>query len=155
MSFIRCLSNPEGLYVWSDVDGTVHIHYGGRKRPKPPLSKGDDMCVPYRDFMRACQKWDGWEDDVRVNGFRIKEEHVYLKTGKPVPNMDRWKKVSAYCDHMKKNPAEFLIRVSYKGNFVYLWRVTWQYVVSNAVRRIELRKKLRSGKRAKSSTKRR
>lgn len=154
MSFIRCLSNPEGLYVWSDVDGTVHIHYGGRKKPKPPLSKGDDMRVPYRTFMRVCKKWDGWEDDVRVNGFRVKEEHVFLKTGKPVPS-DLYANVTAYAKHMDKHPAEYLIRVSYKGNFVYLWRVTWQYVVSNAVRRIELRKKRRSGKRARSSTKRR
>ena len=25
MSYIRCLSNPERLYIWGDVDGTCHI----------------------------------------------------------------------------------------------------------------------------------
>lgn len=34
---------------------------------------------------------------------------------------------------------DYLIRVAYKGEFVYLWRVTWESVVWNVTDRIDRR----------------
>lgn len=138
MSYIRCLSNPERLYAWHDVDGTVHIHYGGPYMVKPPLSKGEEMRVPLRTFMHAIKHWDdtgNWEDRTSIRGFTIEEVHIYLKTGKPVPNFKNNKDAIRYLKDSKKHPSEYKIRVSYKGNFIHLWRVTWQYVVNNVMER--------------------
>ena len=157
MSYIRCLSNPERLYAWHDIDGTVHLHYGGNKAVKPPLSKGEEMRVPYKTFIRAVQNWDahgGFEGRTSYRGFTIEEIHVYLKTGK-LFDPERWKSASKYIDHSAKNPNEFLIRVSYKGNFIHLWGVTWQYVVNNVMERRRIRARKRRAKRSKRSTKRR
>jgi hypothetical protein len=136
MSYIRCLSNPEGLYVWHDVDGTVHLHYGGRKKPKSPLSKGTEMRVPYRTFVRAVERWEAsGEDRTSVHGFEIEELHVYLKTGKRVPDFKSNEDAIRYLKDARKNPSEYKIRVSYGGSFIHLWSVTWQYVVNNVMER--------------------
>lgn len=127
MSFIRCLSNPERLYVWHDVDGTVHIHYGGKGAPKPPFSKGELMCVPWKTFLKAAEQWD-WNEECRYRGFVVEEVYVFMDTGKKVP--------SSY-DVITAKPrrkTEYLIRVSYKGNFVFLWKVTWAYVMESCLR---------------------
>jgi hypothetical protein len=77
MSYIRSLSNPEGLYIWHDVDGTVHILHS----VPPPLSSKwprvhgvravgkklvqtrrmvdfpPEIIVPYRAFRDTCSRW--------------------------------------------------------------------------------------------------
>lgn len=145
MSYIRSTSNPERLYVWADVDGTVHLHYGGPYRVKPPLSKGEELRVPYKTFVRAVRHWDeSGRYKTDINGFKIEEIHVYLKTGKRVPEFKNNKDAIRYLDEVKKKPSEYKIRVSYRGNFIHLWSVTWQYVVNNVMERETKRHRLRN-----------
>jgi hypothetical protein len=130
MSLIRCLSNPEALYIWGDADGFYSLVHC----VKPPLaSKWPKDCtpmirIPVGVFEKACLEWKdggGWVDEkIEVDGFIIEMVHVVRKTGKKPPKLT--------LKNMFKGPhGDFLIRLSYKRQFVHLWDVTWTYVVNN------------------------
>ena len=138
MSYIRCLSNPEGLYIYGGADG-VWINHNVR----PPLAskKADDGCsphfiVPQRDFDQVGLKWDkGWAHDERVRSGKLvaQEVHVYLDTGRPVER-DWHKRIFRETNKVtERRPSAFFIKLSYGRRFVMLWRVTWQYVVRSIV----------------------
>jgi hypothetical protein len=133
MSYIRCISNPEGLYIWHDFDGDVKITWSN---VKPPLSYNVKdkkwpipmMSVPVRVFQSACKKWDEHPyNAVNVKGFTVEEIHVNVKTGKRI-------KEKEFIKIINKVKSEFLVRIAYKKKFVYLWPVTWDYVVNSALR---------------------
>lgn len=131
MSYIRCLSNPEALYIWGDCQGYVNISHC----VKPPLSSGRQFRIPTKDFHRVGKKWSEWCDEekgIRLGHLRIQEIHVYRDTGKPVG--PEWMKNFL---KKKKREADFLVKVSYKRDFVFLWKVTWKYVVDSIVDHIE------------------
>ena len=131
MSYIRCLSNPESLYIWGDTadnSGFANICH----RVKPPLSSkwpknGNSplIMVPLKAFEEATRKWRGSYDGsaVEVDGFKVETVNVFTATGKRVPKKN---------DFLKdRRRREWLVRLSYKGQFVHLWDVTWSYVVNN------------------------
>lgn len=150
MSYIRCLSNPEGLYIWGQSDGAVVITHSvqpplsskwprrriyravgkGPKNRMVPTRKFYDATpaikVPIRVFHHVCRKWTAsFEDRVSYRGLTVEEVHVYLDTGKPVPNQTLLQSV---WDMDRGRRDAFLIRLSYKGQFFHMWRVTWEYV---------------------------
>lgn len=127
MSYIRCLSNPEGLYVHEDMDSYIHISW----IVKPPLSSGkeDVMLIPYKAFYGGIRKWDRTGRCKNFKGFSIKERYIYLKTGKPVSKQDF---IKSFEDKKHKG---YRVRLSYQNKFVYLWSVTWEYIVQNSVNR--------------------
>lgn len=140
MSLIRSLSNPESLYIWGDANGYNLCH-----RVKPPLSSkwppdGNTprIQIPVKVFERACLKWKdagGWLDDrVEIQGFVVEMVHVNIKTGRKSPKL-------TLKNMLKELPTEFLIRLSYKRQFVHLWDVTWTYVVNNVEARKPRRKR--------------
>jgi hypothetical protein len=64
MSYIRCLSNPEGLYIWGDVDGNTYV------------SKGADplLSIPNGLWKKFLKKWHRhYENDVELEGLKIRE----------------------------------------------------------------------------------
>lgn len=131
MSYIRCLSNPEALYIYGDCSGYVNISHG----VKPPLSSGRDFRIPNRDFHRVGKKWADWCDEesgIKSGHLKVQEINVYRDTGKPVGR--EWRKNYF---HKKQRPTDFLVRISYKRDFVFLWRVTWEYVVHSIVDHIK------------------
>lgn len=125
MSYIRCLSNPEALYIWGDADGFANICHN----VKPPLSSpwpkdGNTPLfqVPIKAFEKAALRWYGsGKDDVTIDGFRVQMVSVFVKTGMRVP-----KNLDILTDRRRH---ELLVRISYKRHFVHLWDVTWAYVV--------------------------
>lgn len=130
MSYIRCLSNPDGLYAFINVEGFAEISWG----PKPPFAcrdfqkTGKPMRVPVRVFENVARKWaDGWQDRVSFKGFTAEEIHIYEKTGKVMPG-DLKKYLSEFKRGVK---TRFVVKLSYKRDWVYLWRVTWEYVARN------------------------
>jgi len=54
----------------------------------------------------------------------VAEKWVYPESGQEIPEPVLKKEIR------KEIPA-LLIKVSYKTHFVYLWEVTWEYVVHN------------------------
>jgi len=141
MSYIRCLSNPEGLYIWAQSDGRTCITHNVRA----PLSSVEkpkglvNIIVPTTAFDRACILWDEGNEPASCRGVRVEEVHVLTKTGKPVPEnfFDFGIGSGKLAARMKKNPVELLIKLSYKKEFVFMWRVTWEYIVRHAVLQAE------------------
>ena len=140
MSYIRSGSNPEGLYIVGCTPKSIEIMHSVR----PPLSSkwpagGPSIVVPSRAFHATCRIWaDGYEPDKGTShdGLHVQEIHVFLHNGKPVPA--NW---GAQAAAASSGAAAFLVRLSYGKQFVFMWRVTWMYIVHNATSRPKPRKK--------------
>jgi hypothetical protein len=136
MSYIRCLSNPERLYIWGDRDGRVTFSHG----VKPPLAlssrDSNGFQVPESAFKEVCRKWAEGSEHATTKGFRAKLVHVLLETGKPTP--------PHFNPFRDERRAEFLVRVSYKRKFVHLWLVTWMHVVHNVMSRSPAHRRTKS-----------
>jgi hypothetical protein len=136
VSYIRCLSNPEALYIWGDVEGFANICHN----VKPPLARPSEdgnpslFKIPTKTFEAVALKWAReFEEDVEIDGFRVREVTVFTATGRIVPA-----KFDVLRDRRK---TEWLIKLSYKRHFVHLWRVTWEAVVRSVEDHQPVRKK--------------
>jgi len=135
--YIRAISNPEGLCVMDAADDTVRLlHYGvkaalasRRKNQNPSV-----INVPRRLFFQACRDWARPVGTQRIKDgeLRIEEVFVFLDTGKRVPVPKRGE------PDVAGRPKAFLIRFSYRGEYVHLWRVTWEHVVHAVLRKDEM-----------------
>lgn len=127
MSYIRAGSNPEGLYIFGNGNHQVEI-LGGlpiSKLPGPHMA----VIVPRSSFHHVAKRWR--EDDcvpARHKGLSVDEVQVFLKTGKRVPKKMPLKK-------WIKEPIAFLICLSWKKWKIFMWRVTWEYIVDGIIRR--------------------
>lgn len=135
MSYIRCLSNPEGLYIYSSSEG-VMVHHCLKK---PWASSGtgqldQTMVINEKDFFRVCHLWDhgpkAYFGPVASGKLKVFEQDVFEKDGSPVP------KDFDFLDKFNRNKrSHYVIRLQYGKHYIMLWRVTWQYVVANVVGR--------------------
>ena len=143
MSLIRSGSNPESLYVVSLADGVSLMH-----RVAPPFSSkwsdknGPEITIPTKLFFAGCRAWDrvgGDDEGVNLKGLRIREVHIHRTTGKPYPGYPgrraahRMAMTKAGMTHLLDHA--FRVRLDYKGQFLHMWRVTWEHVVRNVINR--------------------
>jgi hypothetical protein len=155
MSFIRSLSNPEGLYIYNTMEDLVWIHHS----VKPPLaSKSSEdhiphtFSVPERDFLAIGRKWarNFWNYDTdeicRSGKLTVGEVHVFMDTGKKVHK--GW--VHRHFFERRSRRTEFLIKLAYGKHYVMMWRTTWHYIVHSILDHLKLdddgRPKKRQGK---------
>lgn len=129
-SYVLSTANPEGLHVY-DAEGWVRLDH----EVQPPLSSNrrggaSTVDIPVRLFAQACHDWARTPGTARIadGGLKIHEVFVYLDTGKRVP-----------VGKSSEQPRAFLIRLSYGGQFVHMWRVTWEHVVSAFLRGEEIK----------------
>lgn len=120
MSYIRSSSNPEGLYIWCDIKGSVHLSH----IIKSPLSSAavlpHEFTIPRYIFEHILKKYDG-QSEVKFRGLKVEERVVNLETGQIYDGA--FPKV--------KGTYQFMIRLSYKNEFIIMWPVTWDYIVSH------------------------
>ncbi len=135
MSYIRCLSNPEGLYVWGQ-ETTVEIAPGHHWK-HTNIPKGHTLSVPTSVFHGFAERHQH-DDEGKFRGFEAKEVVVYESDGKPVPKQSIKEQI------FDKKRHWFAIRVSYRGKWVLLWRVTWEYLLNDA--RIRVKKTRRTAR---------
>ncbi len=129
MSFIRCLSNPEGLYIYADCRGRLNISWCSVDPPLSSRHRGE-MRIPRHVFYKVVKQWDQRGDHAYFRGFSVEEQFIYTATGDPVHGTENLKR------YLKdKRKREFKIKLSYKNDFVFLWYVTWEYVVRNLIDR--------------------
>jgi hypothetical protein len=81
MSYIRCLSNSEGLYVWEDTDGMVHWNTALEKEHLMPT-------MVFEGLMTA------WDKD----GDILENDPLVFKTAKIYESNADWKIVIEYDD---------------------------------------------------------
>ena len=141
MSYIRCLSNPEGMYIYSSARNVTISH-----NVKKPRSSGGDFQIPIKTFNRLCWKWVDCYEPATYRGAVAEEVHVNQWTGEVIPDSKPcgkgckmiggggWTPCKRCMRKSLKNAEEgkFLIRLSYGGHFVDMWRVTWEYIARNA-----------------------
>ena len=59
MSYIRSLSNPEGLYIFGNLQGTVEIYHDGPISKTMPLEIFEGLCKAYFDNFGECTEYEG------------------------------------------------------------------------------------------------
>jgi hypothetical protein len=110
MSYIRCTSNPENLYVWSDGDN-VHWNFG--------IDPDDELLMPQGVFdglMNQASVWLGGTG-VEYDGAKLYE---FLED-KPI---EKWVEEGSHPDNCK-------IILEYNNRKIRMWRVTYCYILSN------------------------
>jgi hypothetical protein len=114
MSYIRCLYNPEGLYIWADEKYT-NITISG----KTGISQ-----IPVDIFEGLIKKYHkNFGEDTKYKGASI--EQVFVKSGKK-PN--RIQKM------MNVEDGRYQMRLSYNHWCIDMWLVTWEYIAQHGRR---------------------
>jgi hypothetical protein len=143
MSYIRCLSNPEGLYIWPDIDGTVKVTMAGKnfineKNIPIPVFNGlikkwnknyQEFPCSYKDA-KVEEIWFNTQNKISVflrgiwsityflykHGFKIQS---IPKTKKELKD---WKRAFFY------RHGKYQIRLSYNDWHIDMWQVTWEHI---------------------------
>jgi hypothetical protein len=127
LSYIRCLSNPEGLYAYGSGDNQVWIHID-----ETYSSKGHQgtMSIPQDLLTAAIRAFDEeYDQPIEVGGIRIHEAHVYEdKLEEEVgENWSGLEQLRRRADGEEVRSTRFGIKLEYDGKWMLLWRVTWEY----------------------------
>jgi hypothetical protein len=118
MSYIRCLSNPEKLYIWADCSDNVHISTGPEKEFKIPRSTFDMLIKLY---VKDC----GCEENYSYKGAKLIYERVPPIVQTPLGKFGDFKWV-----------------LTFKNNTIEMWETTWSHIVLNNMCRISTKKQV-------------
>lgn len=101
MSYIRCLSNPEGLYVWGDCDGRAYFAMGA-----------DDLrSCPIEDFHAVMDEYlENYESNLPFTSGILTLSEIE----EDGPNFSKIK--LTFSDGQKE---------------IIMWDVTWTYMVNH------------------------
>ncbi len=117
MSYIRCLCNPEGLYIWGDGK-YVNITLAGRECHE---------CIPEKIFDGLIKKfhkegsWCVQGSPIKYKGATIEE--VLIESNKKITKLEK---------ELKFRHGNFKYRLSYKDWYIDMWQVTWEHVAKKA-----------------------
>jgi hypothetical protein len=149
MSYIRCLSNPEGMYIYGTRlpnSKKIVVHISGA-----PCDPETDPMVPHNDFKKACKAYEVYQKDEFTSGdFGYKEIVINEPTDELWTNgheqeqkkfdalltkdIKRWRK--GYKAFRQKIHRSYRIGIYWKGELRYkLWRVTWAYIARGGAER--------------------
>lgn len=133
MSYIRCLSNPEGLYAYGSGDNQVWTHideaYSSKGHQGTMTLPEDKLTAAIRAFHKT------YDQPVEVGGIKIAEVHVYQDTLEDTG--EEWKgleQLRKRLDGMPVRESRYGIRLEYEGKWFLLWRVTWDYFARGFLR---------------------
>lgn len=116
MSYIRCLSNPEKLYIW-----------GSGKYIDFATNSPDLKSIPsgyFNSFMSAyLKKGNEWRfDDFQWGKLSIKE--VFVKHKRKQTKFEK--------EFGNYKPGNYKYELRYGGKLIVrMWMVTWAYIVNN------------------------
>lgn len=135
MSYIRCTSNPENLYVFESVDG-LHFYFG-EERSKTPINSRKQMhvCVDpkvFQQFIKKLQKklWIGYENPVVHKNISIRDIIIaYKKDKRYVIKKLNWKGDNS--DYDNYDDVVHLVCLQIDKTNICMWKVTWDYLYNN------------------------
>lgn len=129
MSFIRCLSNPEALYIWDDVGGFISIVAPNQYRQIIEVKRKD-----WYKLLKGFVDGDYYigSKEIKVGSLSVREKIIPIGP----------KKIKYFRDSLsgKKRAANFgtadrkvelSIRTPRKIYRIPMWAVTWYYIVSH------------------------
>ena len=132
MSWIRPTSNPEGLYAFSPDCATLDIYIDNEYMTGEDCD-GSMLGVPIDDLLEAADRLFV-EQDVTVNDLKVQKDVCVYE--------DTWEEASLSVDQiltdMKSRlegtpyrKTRYAIKVTYKNKSIYLWKVTWNYMIGS------------------------
>lgn len=109
MSYIRCLSSPEGLYVYGDENGNV--------------SWNCQILIPEEEFKAFLKEFGAGYG--KLGDIEIRQLESRRKVKNPFPELGSDKiTIASYKDALY-----------YKGELISkMWRVTWVYIARNMMK---------------------
>ena len=116
MSYIRSGSNPENLYIWGDKED-VYISIGGETELKK---------VPIKTFNGLLKKYHKNFHEVPCVFKSLKIEEVWVKVDDKQNILGEIDDDEKIVDFLK---TEIRMKLSYDNWFIYMWFVTWEYIV--------------------------
>lgn len=135
MSYIRCTSNPEGLYVFESTEGLEFY--------TDETNSADDRILvnpkDFKNFIKKILKLDNYILDrpIKYKNISIKEVSVSIhkKTGK----LKIWNKEPSFrimfgtLKHKSKYEWRTLHCLTIGGRDILMYKVTWDYFYNNYV----------------------
>lgn len=117
MSYIRCHSNPEGLYIWHDTSNRIAI-----------VSKEHDkiLWAPVSEFNRLIRKERAFHPlPFKTKNLWLSEVTVTEGTNTQIKQREN----VSFENWIKRTPPDYKIKLSIRGQgSIYMWRVTWSYI---------------------------
>lgn len=129
MSYIRCGSNPEGLYVFESGSG-LEFWWTDEKDQQRKV-----ICKPstFKQFMKKLFKQDGYLYEKPVVHKNISAQEVFVDTTKK----KKYKifKEEVYIEQMLGGKIKWHIWVCLKIDKIkiLMWPVTWRYFYNNYI----------------------
>jgi hypothetical protein len=111
MSYIRSSSNPEQLYIWGDGKIVTFI--------KGPYTVGTMPSEILNELLYRYSKHENEDEVLEFEGATIQQVLVDAKD-RQVDQIDPKEKIL---------PTDWKIQLSYDGWVLYMWYVTWYYIV--------------------------
>lgn len=134
MSYIRCLSNPEGLYIWGDISGDVIITVAG-----------DEFEVhrqmPIELWDKLLETWTGnWYDDVALTMVIDGVKHEVTLTERFSTKKSILETLAAEDRGEEIEPARMKVCITYKNDrdekeaweLDDIWPVTMHYIANRS-----------------------
>jgi hypothetical protein len=135
MSYIRCLSNPERLYVIHHIDGYIEIMYNFRESCQSIRCNLDDWEAMIKYFDKQDIGWassfEPNEEPLRFGSISIREVRVLSHTN--ILYEDNPIIEDSIEGMIARTELEYKIELTVGDKKIYLWAVTWAYLIRNAV----------------------
>ena len=123
MAFIRCLSNPEGLYIWHDISRKIYItcakdEFQANKAKKIPA------WIWYGYFEKYKNNHGFWRNRTDLNeygsfrGLECGEDRILIN-----------------------NLNEYRCYIKYDGWKIYMYPVTFHYIANNVIKTLQRNRK--------------
>ncbi len=132
MSYIRCTSNPEDLYVYGSSEG-IEFCWSPKDQTQEAFDAAS-MIAKYEDvwdLIKILHKhYNTFYEShpIQCGDLKIEEVHYSFEEQREVPN-DEWQATMFHIDNPL--PTESQVKLTIGDKFVYMYRVTWRYLYEN------------------------
>ena len=132
MSYIRCTSNPEGLYVYGSSFG-IEFYWSPKDQTEEAFNAAF-MIAKYKDvwdLIKILNKhYDTFYEShpIQCGDLRIEEVHYSFEQKREVSN-EEWKATLLRVDN--SFPTESQVKITVDNKYTYMYRVTWRYLYNN------------------------
>lgn len=118
MSYIRCTSNPENLYVFENTDKQIEFMWGEYDFNENSIKTNSKN---FKDFMRKVKKVYGYIRHKNISVREIRFNRTLNKIENKEPNWEKY-----YYD--------LLVCLKINKKKILMFEVTWRYFYNNYVK---------------------
>lgn len=112
MSYIRCLSNPEGIYIWGD----------GKQTNITIADTGIHKYIPQKIFDGLLKKYNKQFGSTPIKYRGAKIDEIFVESGKKQTKIEK---------QLGIKDGKYQYRLSYKNWYIDMWQVTWEHIANH------------------------